>query len=658
MEDTQYWRKLNEIFQHAIDLDSSDRAKYLDQACKEDDRLRTEVEDLLARDANDSRFTSPLEHNYRELIPDSRLVNGRIGSRIGDYEILSRIGSGGSGVVYRARKAGHPDQDVAIKVLHPILAADGKARTRFLLESDYLAQLDHPFICRLLDRGETEERLPYLVTELVEGEPITRFCDEKKLPIRERLELFQKVSEGVAHAQQLGLIHRDLKPSNILVTDSAEPKILDFGIAKALPQSEGDAALQLTASHQTPLTPWYASPEQLEGKSVTLGTDVYSLGIILCELLTGVHPHGTESRNLIQRFRAVADGVITPPSEVVVGMQPKGNRQATEWGEAFTNRATDEQTLVRTLRGDLDLIVTTSIQPEPVRRYATAQELAGDIGNYLDGRPLYAQRESLAYLIAKKIRQRRAALIAWTLALAALGMLTVTTVARQRAEAESHASRKRAYMLAINDGFDALADHNLRVTRRILEEQTPLEDQIDTRNFAWQFLKYLVEENDRGTVFLPSRAQSVVTPDNKYLVLIHPSDRKLASAHHLGSQEDRAESHRTELTAVDFVKVYSLPAIQLIETIEIEIPADYELGSKKAVVASNDARRIALRYPRSTRRRRAESTSRSTGRLRERVCPTARYRVGKHSGPIQDYSRWKAIGIYLPRSAGSSPEGC
>ena len=312
------------------------------------------------------------------------------GHRIGVYRLVEEIGRGGMGTVYRAvRDDDEFQMVVAIKIVSRGMDTDMVLR-RFRTERQILASLDHPNIARILDGGSTSSGLPYFVMEFVDGLPLTRYCDERRLTVTERLRLFRKVCDAVGYAHRNYVIHRDLKPGNILVTSDGTPKLLDFGIAKIVKGSEEDH----TVTGLAMATPAYASPEQIRGGVIGLGSDIYSLGVILYELLTGHRPYRLPMRDSEELARVICEREPTRASTVV------GIREKVEEGEGATvtidpsdvsdRRRTTIDALRRHLRGDLDTIVSVALRKEPDRRYSSVEEFSNDLGRYqwyADSRP-------------------------------------------------------------------------------------------------------------------------------------------------------------------------------------------------------------------------------------------------------------------------------
>ncbi|MBZ5679271.1 MAG: serine/threonine protein kinase [Acidobacteriia bacterium] len=308
------WQQVRQVFDAAIALHAAERSTYLDKVCAGDSELRREVESLLFSDQEaGSGFLKTPVVDLRRSLAGTGPSSSRVGRRIGAYDILEEIGHGGMGEVYRAVRAdGQFTKEVAIKLVRGGLGTEFVIE-RFRQERQILAGLDHPNIARLLDGGSTEDGIPYLVMELVRGTPIDQYCATHGLDISSRLKLFLQVCAAVQYAHQRLVIHRDIKPGNILVTEEGVPKLLDFGIAKIL---DPDASSETTLSH--PLTPQYASPEQIRGEPITTATDVYSLGVVLYQLLTGHSPYPRNTRTPHELARAICDLEPERPSTVIL----------------------------------------------------------------------------------------------------------------------------------------------------------------------------------------------------------------------------------------------------------------------------------------------------------------------------------------------------
>jgi serine/threonine protein kinase len=309
------WKQVREVLDKAIDVPPSELPGFLDRACSGDPELRAEVESLVQshQQAGTGFLEKPaLDLNVGDLA-SPEVAKARIGRRVGVYQILEQIGEGGMGEVYRAVRAdGQYDKEVAIKFVRAGLDSSSVLE-RFRNERQVLASLDHPNIARLFDGGTTEDGIPYLVMELIEGTPIDDYCDANQLSVTQRLRLFLQVCSAIQYAHQRLVIHRDIKPGNILVTKDGVPKLLDFGIAKIF-----DPAASSKATLINPMTPEYASPEQIRGETITTATDVYSLGVVLYQLLTGRSPYPRDTRAPHEFARAICEHEPERPSQAVL----------------------------------------------------------------------------------------------------------------------------------------------------------------------------------------------------------------------------------------------------------------------------------------------------------------------------------------------------
>ena len=436
------WDKIKELFGSAVELDPSERTAFLRNACGPDESLRAEVESLLAAY---KRTEAPGE-NPPFLVDPEPFPETLTGRRLGSYQVLHEIGHGGMAVVYAAVRADDEYRKrVAIKVVLPGLDSADISR-RFRNERQTLATLDHPNIVRLLDGGSTEQGLPYLVMEYVDGVPIDQYCDSHRLSTSERLLLFRTVCTAVQYAHQNLVIHRDLKPSNILVTADGTPKLLDFGIAKLL-NPESAAQPLLTLPQLRPMTLDYASPEQFHGQPVTTSTDVYSLGVLLYELLTGSLPYDLEGRSPLEMERIISELEPERPSMVVQRMEAVASRDRRRTNALAPRPAGGEgavQKLGRRLRGDLDNIVLMALRKEPQRRYASVEQLSEDVRRHLEGVPVIARTATLRYRSSKFIGRHRTGVAAVTTLAAALVLgIVVTTHEAQVARAERGRAERR-----------------------------------------------------------------------------------------------------------------------------------------------------------------------------------------------------------------------
>jgi serine/threonine protein kinase len=415
-----FWDEVQSVYAAVSEAPLGDRSGWLDERCAGRPDLRAEVESLLQ--SSDAAGTF-LESEGTTGSGFAHLTAERfVGQEVAGFRLTEQIGQGGMGVVYGALRAtGDFTHRVAVKLMDLPVRSD-EALRRFRSERQILAALNHPHIVTFLDGGLTEQGYAFLVMEFVEGVPITRYCAERRLSLEDRLRLFQVVCGAVQHAHQHSVVHRDLKPGNILVTASGAPKMLDFGVAKlvATPDATADAT---TGSPFRALTPNYASPEQLRGLPVTTATDIYALGVLLYELVAGVRPYEMADKPLDQILKELLAGDFRRPS--VSAASP---------GSQLPYAA-------HALRGDLDAIVMKAMRPDPAERYASAQELADDIGRYLSGAPVVAREPSFGYVIAHLARRHRAAFV--TAAISGLAVVIALGVSLWQTQV-ARAERRRA----------------------------------------------------------------------------------------------------------------------------------------------------------------------------------------------------------------------
>ena len=413
------WEKVREVLDVALDLDGSRRAVYLKAACAGDSKIRREVESLLAHEepANDF-IEEPIAPSCHQLVSEEREALPEIAG----YEILHEIGQGGMARVYEARRneKGLNKRRVAIKILRRhMLNVDENIDWRFQHERRILASLEHPNIARIFDGGTTEGGLPYFVMEYVEGELLDTYCNSRRLDLGRRIEIFRKICSAVEYAHHKMVVHRDLKPGNILVTAGGEPKLLDFGIAKLLDLEEnrGDTTWHMTLPGLQPMTPSYASPEQFKCETITTASDVYSLGVVLYELLTGHNPHRVEEPKLEQYRQAVVLNPPELPSQVVSrsAIRWTSHNSTTETAPSAiaAERGIDVRHLHRQLSGDLDSILCKTLRKESAARYRSATDLSEDLENSLAGRPVRARQQEFWYHIRKLIHMHRFKVIAF-----------------------------------------------------------------------------------------------------------------------------------------------------------------------------------------------------------------------------------------------------
>lgn len=406
--DAEHWRRASEILGEALDAPKEEREALIAAHCAGDEALAADVLKLLRADA---RAPASMEPFLREGLLNAIDEAPTHETRIGPYRLVREIGRGGMGIVYLAERKDEFRMRVAIKILRAGLS--NSLHLRFRRERQILASLDHPNIAKLLDGGATVDGNPYLVMEYVDGEPITTFCESRGLGTEARLRLFHAACTAVQYAHQHLIIHRDLKPQNILVTSADSLKLLDFGIAKLIEGDEGATGHTLTGFH--PMTPAYASPEQASGQPITTATDVYSLGVILFELVCGARPYAIASTTPLEVQRAIMDTAPSPPSRIRPG-----------------------------LSRDIDSIVAMAMRKEPSRRYVSAAALADDIQRHLDRFPIRARPDGFSYHAARFISRNRRLVLAGSLgALALIASSTIALWQAHQAGVERALSEKR-----------------------------------------------------------------------------------------------------------------------------------------------------------------------------------------------------------------------
>lgn len=428
--DKSRWVRIREVFDAAMNLPVDARERFLNDECADDAELTNEVNALLAAAASEDELIEDIVSGAAANLTITD-TSARLEQRIGNYKLVSLLGTGGMGNVYLARRVDEQfEHEVAIKVLQTG-RRDSHFVQRILAERQVLANLDHPNICRLLDGGETDDGVPYLVMEHVRGVPIDEYCDQHKLSVNERLTLFQHVCMAVDYAHRNLVVHRDVKPSNILITADGEAKLLDFGIAKLIDDT-GTATGNVTVDATRMLTPEFASPEQVRGEPVAIATDVYSLGVLLYQLLCGRGPYRPRSDMPSDLARAILEEVPSKPSTALTATT---DLDAIDDREISSDRHTSVARLKSRLQGDLDNIALMALRKEPDRRYVSARALHDDIENYLSYRPIAARPDRFSYRAAKFVRRHRAGMAITVLVIGVVSF-SVYQVVGQRDKAE------------------------------------------------------------------------------------------------------------------------------------------------------------------------------------------------------------------------------
>ena len=451
------WALVRQIFDATLERPAAERSAYLDQACGGDADLREEIQALLSSYEESTQFLNkPVAQLDQTLISKSLFEDNTLlsqtalyaeddpsdyqpGHRIGQFELRRRIGRGGMGAVYEAVRA---EQDfnhkVAIKLVRRGMDTHEILR-RFRMERQMLASLNHANIARLIDGGSTDDGIPYLVMEYVEGTPIDRYCEQNHVSITERLKLFRQVCSAVQYAHQNLIVHRDIKPGNILVTGDRTAKLLDFGIAKVLRPGLSPGDSQQTQIYMRPMTIDCASPEQVRGDTITTASDIYSLGVLLYRLLTGRSPYAVAQRDFQSLREAILEGKLERPSDVVLTDDtmavPDSTLQmrAPDAAASGESREASRKRLQRKLAGDLDNIILKARGRTPEGRYAPSDQFPEDIGRRLEGLPVVARGDKPGYRAGKFLSRHKAGVIA---ALAGLALLVAAAIANWEAAAE------------------------------------------------------------------------------------------------------------------------------------------------------------------------------------------------------------------------------
>lgn len=492
------WQRIDQLLDDALELEPCERAGFLDKACASDGELRAEIESLLAASELSGKFIESPFLFTADLKDDDSI--SLAGQSLGPYRLLREIGRGGMGVVYLAdRDDDEFKKQVAIKLVQPGPHNKDLLR-RFRRERQILASLDHPNIARLYDGGTTEQGMPYLVMEHITGTPITEYCDERKLSIGDRLKLYRDVCAAVQHAHQSFVIHRDLKPSNILVTADGEVKLLDFGIAKLLDADSAYVAFDMTTGVPV-MTPEYASPEQIRGQPVTTASDVYSLGVVLYELLTGHYPYRFKDRSLPEIIRVICEQEPEPPSRAINRIETKAERnekpQTTVSAETVSRtREGKPEKLRARLRGDVSEIALMTLRKDPRHRYGTVGQLSEDIRRHLEGQVVLARKATLAYRASKFIRRyKTGAAVAMILTLTLLGGVLATLRQASIARQEARDKRRTLYAAEMKLAAQAWDTTNIVRLRELIEKQVPRDGEEDLRGFEWRYLWRLYNHN-------------------------------------------------------------------------------------------------------------------------------------------------------------------
>ncbi len=425
------WQRIKRILNEALKRDQSEIQAYISEQCGDDQGMEREVYSLLEAYADQGIIDRPPARLFESSVT-SKTSQSIIGTKIGAYRIEEKIAQGGMGEVYRAKRVdGVFEQQVALKVLAAGLFSDDQYR-RFCIERQILASLNHDNIARLYDGGLTESGLPYFAMEFIEGKPIDQYCNENDMTVQDRMRLVITVCEAVQYAHRNLVIHRDLKPSNILVTHNGVVKLLDFGIARMM---EPDRYSEpITRPGLLPLSPSYASPEQIREDYISTASDIYQLGVVLYELLTGILPHDVVSKSAATIEKIICEDNPARPSTAV-------RKSYSEENQPIITESSDRGSWVKALRGDPDTIILKAMAKEPENRYGSAAEMASDIRRYVSGKPVLAHPQSIGYRSRKFIKRHRWAA---TVSMLFVVMLTAYAITVTTHSKRTHAALEKA----------------------------------------------------------------------------------------------------------------------------------------------------------------------------------------------------------------------
>jgi len=527
------WKLIDQILDELLDSSASQSETILTNRCGADLGLRLEVEELLAATEKASDFMEVSMLESASEVFDLETTESLIGKRVGNYRLLKLIGRGGMGNVFLASRDDEEfRKTVAVKLVNPLWSDDEMAQ-RFRRERQILAKLEHPNIARLLDGGTTQDKMSFLVMEYVQGIPITEFCKDKCKTTNQRLKIFLRVCEAVKFAHQNLIIHRDLKPNNILVTADGTVKLLDFGVAKLLQPDLLDVSGNVTLRTNI-LTPNYASPEQLKGETITTASDVYSLGVLLYELLSGSRPYDLKDKSLPEILRIISEQLPPRPSETQMQV-----REQMPHAALLTSGLHSRTGVRRTLRGDLDNICLKALAKERRKRYQTVEELTADIDRHLAMLPISARQPSVWDRMNKYVRRHRLGVAAATvIMILLLGWLTSAVWQRNIARDQADENLRRAYAADMNLGMQSYETANLARLNEILARY---KNTAFTKNWEYRFL------------------QNLAKPKGQLLVIPHPAD--------VWDVTFSPDSKRLATASADgFARIYQVPEGKLLVT--------------------------------------------------------------------------------------------
>ncbi|MBX7174396.1 MAG: serine/threonine protein kinase [Pyrinomonadaceae bacterium] len=488
------WQKIDELFDEYLDASPETQSKFLEQKNLSPE-IHFELEKLIsALDKSESFIETPKFTQVKSIFNETE--DSLVGRKIGSYKLEKLLGKGGMGSVYLATRIDDFSKEVAIKLI-PAFSETKSTKENFRRERQILARLEHENIARILDGGATDDGTPFLVMEYVEGLPLDEYCEKENLSVNQRLNLFLKVCEAVTFAHQNLIVHRDLKPNNILVKKDGKVKLLDFGIAKLLQTDEVDFSAEQTLKGNA-FTPEYASPEQINGDVITMASDVYSLGVVLYELLTNTRPHSFKDKSLNEILRIITTEEIVLPSAI-------------------------QNSKFKIQNSELEAILLKSLAKNPLERYQTASELRDDIFNYLNDLPISARPNTAFYRAKKYISRHKIALaVASGIFLLLFGWLATVIFQTFRTAAQARENRRLAYSAEMILAAREYENANLNSVKDLVEKYRPQNDEEDLRGFEWYFLNNLLNP--------PSKILAIPHPDEVWSVDYSADGKLLATA--------------------------------------------------------------------------------------------------------------------------------
>lgn len=488
------WQKIDALFDEVLDVAPNERDVFLEKTCLNDRELFAEVRKLLDAAALTADFIEKPRFIPAKNFLTENSDENFVGQKIGRYKIQKLLGRGGMCAVYLAARTDDYEKNVAVKLIPPFENKKESAEN-FRRERQILARLEHPSIAQILDGGTTAEGTPYLVMEYVDGVPLNQYCREKNLGLNEKLGIFQEVCRAVSFAHQNLIVHRDLKPNNILVKNDSTVKLLDFGIAKLLVSEDFGTGENKTFDGNA-LTLEYASPEQMTGENITTASDVYSLGVVLYELLTNIRPHSFRNKSLGEILKIMTTDEIKPPSAASEG---------------------------KPVSAEIDAIVLKALCKRADDRYQTVEQFSADIDKYLNNKPITARPNTFSYRLEKYIARHR-----WEFAICVLvgflviGWLMTVVSQMQTAEKQARQNRRSAYSAEMILAADEYENANLPRLKQLVEKYIPQDGETDLRGFEWYFLNNLLNP--------PTKVDSRRLKDEVWSVEYSPDGNYIAAA--------------------------------------------------------------------------------------------------------------------------------